>query len=222
MHKFKKRFMSIILALLVASSSISMPVNVGAKTNGKQQERFLPFKRNQISNSNNSQKQINISANSTDNSITVYWDAVNKAEGYDVEADGKVINNGLNNSFVNAGLQPGTKHVYRIRVNFSGQNGPWSEPIEVYTKEQTVSNKVNITNNERNEKFNTDPNSNFKYTKKETIPETPSRINSIPTLNSIIITWNSVDGATDYEIEVDGSVKDCGSKTTYVDTGLSP
>jgi hypothetical protein len=54
----------------------------------------------------------------------------------------------------------------------------------------------------------------------------PERLNPVYprvteiTINSIGISWNDVDSAEGYEIEVDGKITDLGSATTYVHTGL--
>lgn len=62
----------------------------------------------------------------TSDSITLTWDGVINATGYDVEVDGQISDNGLNTSYINSGLEPNTSHAYRVRAKTA--NGPkaWS------------------------------------------------------------------------------------------------
>lgn len=65
--------------------------------------------------------------------LKVSWPAVNGATGYDIEADGTVINNGLNNSFVHTGLTSSSVHTYRVRVRNSSGTGYWGNPSSCAT-----------------------------------------------------------------------------------------
>ena len=76
---------------------------------------------------------VNVIATATTNSITLTWDAVDGASGYDVEADGVVIDNGVNTTYTNTGLQPGTNHVYRVRARNAAGTGEWSTNISTIT-----------------------------------------------------------------------------------------
>ena len=69
----------------------------------------------------------------TQTSLRVSWPAVNGATGYDVEADGNIINNGLNNSFVHTGLTSSSVHTYRVRVRNSSGTGYWGNPSSCTT-----------------------------------------------------------------------------------------
>jgi len=54
-------------------------------------------------------------------------------------------------------------------------------------------------------------------------PATPSGISAIsPDTGSIVVSWNSVPGASGYDIEVDGTVVDNGPATSYTHSGLQP
>lgn len=59
-------------------------------------------------------------------SIAVSWPAVTGATGYDIEADGVVINNGTSRTYVHNNLTPDTSHQYRVRVKNAGGVGNWS------------------------------------------------------------------------------------------------
>lgn len=54
------------------------------------------------------------------------------------------------------------------------------------------------------------------------VPTAPTNINSLSTRNTITLTWNAVNGATAYDIEVDGNIISNGSSTNYVHSGLIP
>lgn len=67
-----------------------------------------------------------INANQTGNTTTITWMAVEGAIGYEIEADGRIINNGTSISYTDTGLLPGTKHDYRVRSVNSGGTSDWS------------------------------------------------------------------------------------------------
>ncbi len=127
----------------------------------------------------------NISSSSTETTITLQWNPVSFADGYDVEVDGEVIDNGTNTSFTHTNLLPGTQHVYRVRAKNGVANGEWSSSITEYTKLG--------------------------------IPEI-QLLDATET--TITVHWESVFGASVYEIEVDGNTIDVGNTTSYEHQGL--
>ncbi|HEX2924694.1 MAG TPA: fibronectin type III domain-containing protein, partial [Ruminiclostridium sp.] len=71
----------------------------------------------------------NIIATATDKTITVSWDGVSGAIGYDVWVDGSVVNNDTATVFTHANLNPGTPHTYKVRARNAGGPGNWSSPV---------------------------------------------------------------------------------------------
>jgi hypothetical protein len=69
----------------------------------------------------------------TQSAITINWDQVDKATGYEIEADGKTINTGINTTYTDEGLNPDTMHKYRIRAVNDGGNSDWSAYKEIST-----------------------------------------------------------------------------------------
>lgn len=70
----------------------------------------------------------------TYSAITINWDAVAKATGYEIEADGNpVIRDSNTTSYYHEDLQPGTSHKYRIRAKNEGGPSEWSAYTEVWT-----------------------------------------------------------------------------------------
>jgi hypothetical protein len=61
--------------------------------------------------------------------MTVAWDIAARADSYEIEADGVVIDNGSQTTFTHSGLQPLTDHIYRIRAKNAGGTSDWSAPI---------------------------------------------------------------------------------------------
>lgn len=57
----------------------------------------------------------NIISSAAITSISISWDKADNADSYEVEADGKIIDNSTNLNFVHNGLTPDTQHKYRIR-----------------------------------------------------------------------------------------------------------
>jgi len=83
----------------------------------------------------------NIKATSQFDSITINWDTVLGVTGYEIEADGKIVDNGNNTSYVNTGLTSNTNHSYRVRI----KGMEWSEILSVNTL-----SKNNIDENKEN------------------------------------------------------------------------
>ncbi|MHB1395029.1 MAG: fibronectin type III domain-containing protein [Clostridia bacterium] len=68
----------------------------------------------------------NVTASSDMTSILVTWDKVTGAEGYELEIDGVVVDNGTGTSYLHSSLTPDTTHTYRVRAkNLGGWSG-WS------------------------------------------------------------------------------------------------
>ncbi|MEQ8197402.1 MAG: fibronectin type III domain-containing protein, partial [Clostridiaceae bacterium] len=69
---------------------------------------------------------VNVNGASTDNSIGLIWSQVTGATGYDVEADGTIVDNGSSTSFTHSELVQGSQHTYRVRAKNSSVNSDWS------------------------------------------------------------------------------------------------
>ncbi|WP_066020437.1 MULTISPECIES: fibronectin type III domain-containing protein [Clostridium] len=124
----------------------------------------------------------------TGTSVKLTWSAVTGASGYDVEVDGKTIDNGNSTVYVATGLDVGVTHTYRIRPKTSDTIGNWSDEI-----------------------------------KKTTLSVIPANdVASSVTDTSVKLEWQPVDGATGYDVEVDGQTVDNGRSTVYEATGLKP
>ncbi len=129
----------------------------------------------------------NVVATTESTTITVRWDIVAGASGYDIEVDGNIIDNGLSTTYIDDGLIPNTSHTYRVRVRSEGGVSEWSESI-------TVSTLLGM----------------------------PTNIKAIATSTSITVTWDDTEGATGYDILVDGKIIDNGNSTTYLHSDLEP
>ena len=77
---------------------------------------------------------IYIEAVATTTDITVSWNIIAGAIGYDIEVDGEIIDNELKTIYIHKGLEPNTQHTYRVRVKNEGGPGEWSEPVVINTK----------------------------------------------------------------------------------------
>lgn len=119
--------------------------------------------------------------------IAVAWDTVAGATGYDIEADGVVLDSGNATTYVHAGLESLSEHTYRVRAKNGSVVGKWSELIT-----------------------------------RSTLSSVPANLRTETTSREITLTWDVVIGATRYDVEADGVVKNNGLGTTYVHSGLSP
>ncbi len=131
----------------------------------------------------------NIKVESMGTHIILSWAELTGVTGYDVEVDGKIIDNGDSNIF-DGNFDGGSKHIFRVRAKNNAHIGDWSSTVE----------------------------GSAKYA----ILAPPQNINIIPAGTSISISWDAVNNAMGYDIEIDGQVKSVGVKTNYLHTSLKP
>ncbi|MFC5406058.1 glycoside hydrolase family 9 protein [Cohnella soli] len=125
-------------------------------------------------------------------SILFKWNKAAGAAAYDIEVDGVVKNNGPSVSYTHEGLEPGTTHVYRVKARNGLGASEWSAPSEATTEVPPPP------------------------------PKTPSDVTATATNSfSTELKWNAMTGATSYEVEADGVVKNIGNLTSIVYKGLA-
>ncbi len=78
-------------------------------------------------------------------SITVTWDSVEEASGYDIEIDGEVLDNGENTEYIHEGLTQGTEYTYRVRAKNLSTTSEWSSAVKATTTEESFPIPQNIT-----------------------------------------------------------------------------
>lgn len=127
----------------------------------------------------------------TDSTINVAWNPIEGATGYDIEADGTIVENLNNPSYLDEWLNPGTRHTYKVRTRKGANLSIWSSPVTVRTTgEQNLPAPVNFRGN--------------------------TTENSIA-----LSWGSLEESVTGYEIEVDGEVIDTGASTFYVHSELA-
>ena len=140
----------------------------------------------------------NLRTEGKSNSILVQWDTVEGATGYDIEIDGQIIELGNVTSYEHNDLLPNTSYQYRIRAKNDIGIGTFSEYVV-----QITAPDIPIP------------------------PETPDfydiiREDESSNTYKIILYWNEVDGATAYDLEVDGVIISDLNHTQYEHTHLQP
>lgn len=74
----------------------------------------------------------NVRARADEGSVSLTWKALTETvTGYDIEADGAVLDAGTASAYTHTGLAAGTQHTYRVRAKDGATLGPWSAPIKV-------------------------------------------------------------------------------------------
>ncbi|TBL71235.1 fibronectin type III domain-containing protein [Paenibacillus thalictri] len=130
-------------------------------------------------------------ATADETSVSVMWYKVPHADSYDVEIDGTEIANIPDIQFVHSGLQPDSKHTYRVRAkNISGDSG-WSAPIQMAALPKGSAENKALTN-----------------------------VVAVVTNRYITLSWDTVAMQAGYEIEVDGELRDNGKNTIYQHSDL--
>ncbi|MDR6553471.1 fibronectin type III domain-containing protein [Paenibacillus qinlingensis] len=78
--------------------------------------------------------------------MTISWDSVARAEGYDIKVDGGTeIDNGAQTTYVHRNLQPLTEHTYQVRAKNPGGISQWSEPVLMKTLPNPPNTPDNLT-----------------------------------------------------------------------------
>lgn len=208
----------------------------------------------------------NVQAVSTSNEIAVSWDPVMGAVAYEVEADGTLIDNGLNTTFTHGGLTPFSMHAYKVRARSDAGAGEWSAAVSkstgldkpsVTTGEVTTSSILVSWNAVQGASGYdlmadgeiTDVGADVQYLHTGLTPYTwhayrvraktgstvgdwsdavtratslaaPRILRMEATSTQIAVQWEEVMGATMYAIEADGAIRDNGSDTIFLHTGL--
>ncbi len=202
----------------------------------------------------------------TVSSVTIQWNAVNGATGYDMEADGKIIED-VASLYTHHGLLPGTEHSFRIRAKNSSGEGKWSSPGSMWTIPGLV-DTINTESTQTEIKISWAPvtgaqrydisiegnvleavsspysmeglnpgtrhafkvraeNSSGKGEWSEeyiawTLPDKPQNLVTTPASKYITVTWDETISAFDYEIEVLNTPVSTGGVNAYNHYGLNP
>ncbi|MCX8128930.1 MAG: PA14 domain-containing protein [Clostridia bacterium] len=201
-------------------------------------------------------------------SITLAWNPVAGADGYEAEADGTAIDVGEATSYRFSGLNPGTQHVYRVRAKTAYARSEWSDIASQVTKLGVPSyfnvtpsgNEITLTwdgvAGAESYEIEVDGNviengTNTSYVHTGLLPGTthtyrvkaknsliagewsgsttvntlfgiPQNVTASVTEDSILTQWNAVDGAVGYDIEVNGTITDNGTSTSYTISDVTP
>ena len=131
----------------------------------------------------------NMAAIVTNKSITLSWDTVAVDARYDIEVDGKLLDNGSNTIYNHTGLGAEEFHVYKIRVKQGTEIGEWVAVLALSTL----------------------PN----------LPDVPEKIDGFAKDTSIELQWKKIEGATGYQLEIDGKVAELAGGTSYIHNNLT-
>ncbi|RCX18767.1 cellulose binding domain-containing protein [Anaerobacterium chartisolvens] len=78
-------------------------------------------------------KPSNIIKDVTETRISIRWDEVEGAGGYDVELNGDITDNGQLTGYILDGLLPGDMYTFRVRARGAAANSGWTELMEIPT-----------------------------------------------------------------------------------------
>lgn len=104
----------------------------------------------------------NIVARAGNTSITLTWDAVDEAEGYDITyispdgTIGTIIDNGSLTTCELRGLSPNSAYKYKIRGKNSAGEGPWGDQLEVATYLLDIPQNIILLKSDTSIKFTWD------------------------------------------------------------------
>jgi hypothetical protein len=113
----------------------------------------------------------------TSDKITLSWNEVVGANGYDIDIDGQIINVNNKLTYTVTNLKATTSYTIKVRAYNSSGKGSWSEASTIMTNEGIPTGApVNIT-------------------------VEPIVAASVVSGCAISINWNAVDGATSYEVD---------------------
>lgn len=201
------------------------------------------------------------------NSVTLHWDAVRGATGYDLDSNNTIIDNGNSTQYTDGGLTSNTQHTYRIRAKNSSGVGKWTSIIAKSTLPSVPGNLNGVASDTKitvswdasagataydieidgsliedytNISYvhaGLSPNTSHTYRVRAknaegasfwslpisiiTLPSIPQNLQAEVSTTQIALVWDEIPGATGYDLEVDGTVFDNGTYTTYVHSGLN-
>lgn len=210
----------------------------------------------------------NLSTSTTGSSITINWDNVTGATGYDVEIYNNSVYVGNVTKYTHGNLNPNTQNAYRVRAKNSSGDGKWSETIAettlpdipkgisssttsgaIFIEWDAVSGAVgydveidkNLIKSVNESKFIHDGLPSLSehtyriravgskgksewssFLTASTLPETPTKVEVKVYFDSLDISWVKVDGANNYELQVNGSVISNISDNKYILKNLTP
>lgn len=200
--------------------------------------------------------------------MVISWNEVPGANGYEIEVDGSIKDNGSQTSYAHTGLIPGSEHTYRIRAKNDNTCSSWSdlfirntlldapENITASALSDSINIKWDMTADASSYDIEADgeiidnglgntfvhtglmPYSEHKYRVRVrsrgqigvwsdyksvfTLIGTPQGITAVPQSKQITVAWEPVEGATGYELMIDGALMDMGNQCKYIHTGLEP
>jgi len=133
----------------------------------------------------------NLTATAGTKEITISWDNAERAAEYEIEAEGEIIAAITGTSYIHEGLAPDTKHTYRVKARNTGGESEYSAAVTAYTLTETTG--MALTN-----------------------------VAAVVTNTGITLMWDAVAADTEYDVESDGEIKDNGKSTVYIHSGLKP
>ncbi len=142
----------------------------------------------------------NIEINTTNKQIKINWSSVSGATSYEVEIDGVVYSNITSLEYVHTvsgDMAAGTEHLVRVSAKNEGGQGEWSQGY------------MAVLAGEGESSFPVEP-----------IPVSPELESRSIGSSMIQVQWNEVEGATIYQLEVDGTILYSGAVTNYLHIGL--
>lgn len=211
----------------------------------------------------------------TKGTITLIWNSTDRAESYDIEADGAIIGSTTETTYIHQGLAADTQHTYKIKARNRGGESGWTAEVIAKTLPEKPSMPNNLTatagtreiiiiwdNAERAAEYDveadgaliatitgtsytheglaSDTKHTYRvkarnaggesgysamvtvYTLTESEGMTLANVAAVVTNTSITLMWDAVAADTEYDVEVDGEIKNNGKNTMYIHSGLKP
>ncbi len=129
----------------------------------------------------------------TSDKITLSWDEVTGANGYDIDIEGQIIDVKNKQTYTITNLKPSTSYPVKVRAYNSAGKGSWSEISTIMTNEGVQGVPVNIT-------------------------VKAAVTTSVATGCAIRISWTSVVGAASYEVEdMSGTIHSSNTNEIMID-----
>ncbi|KAB3535452.1 hypothetical protein F8154_06620 [Alkaliphilus pronyensis] len=135
----------------------------------------------------------NLKGKAESNQISLDWDSVAHASYYEIEVDGKIIKSTSSSSFTHEGLEVNKLYTYRIRAIVEDERPEWSN-ISRWSRSLEIA----------------------------TLPGPPTNLKAEANTHSITLTWDHMEGASSYDVEVDGIVEEGITTASYTVDGLKP
>lgn len=210
MKKIKTKLISCLMSFTMIFSVFPEIVDAYQKPQGNEKQVVSLVKKPDVS-ALKPEAPTSVQASTSSSEIKLKWNSAGYVSFYEIEINGQNIVKSTNAEYTDEGLKSNTTYTYRIKSVNEYSESDWSGEFKITTQPDLIQNAgegiSGIT---------------------EDVTKSIKNVISIPNLkvdnvsnNSIQLSWNKVDEAVEYELQVDDNAVSVSNATSYTAEKLS-